>query len=100
MKKYPRILYFIKGSVPTEMDKASALQLGTNVVFRNAVFVPKVGCLEACSGVSGLIPELYSGLPKGEDVIREFEEMEKRFANKFKQEVDEIKKTAWKANET
>ena len=56
-----RILYFINGCTPTEIDVENASQLAGNVVFRNALFVSDEDSLETCDGVAGNVPAIYEG---------------------------------------
>lgn len=75
MKKYPVILFFIASVMPTAEDFEAAEQLGPNVKFRNASFVPAEGCLEKCDGVAGAVPERYAeAYPSAEDAFAAFEE--------------------------
>jgi len=69
VKKFPKILFFIKGSIPTKEDYEAAESLGPNCVFRNASFVPSTGSLEKCNGVAGLVPELYKSEPSAEEAL-------------------------------
>lgn len=71
-KKYPKIIFFIKGSVPKPEDAEAAEKLGFNVVFRNALFVDDGGAPEACDGVAGAIPAKYADFPKAEDALASF----------------------------
>lgn len=80
MKRYPRILYFIKGVMPSAEAQEVAEEYGPNVAFRNANFVPSSGALEACDGVAGDVPETYKNLPTAEEAIEKFE-AERKAAN-------------------
>lgn len=80
MKRYPRILYFIKGVMPSAEAQEVAEEFGPNVAFRNANFVPSSGALEACDGVAGDVPETYKNLPTAEEAIEKFE-AERKAAN-------------------
>ena len=77
MKRYPRILYFIKGVMPSVEAQEIAEQYGPNVAFRNANFVPSSGAPEKCDGVAGAVPELYNKFPKAEEALKTFEENRK-----------------------
>jgi hypothetical protein len=73
VRKWPRILFFINGSIPSEEEVAEAESLGFNVTFRNALFVAAEGALEACDGVAGDVPERYAAkYPSAEEVVEEF----------------------------
>lgn len=80
MKRYPRILYFIKGVMPSAEAQEVAEEYGPNVAFRNANFVPSSGALEACDGVAGDVPDTYKDLPTAEEALSKFEE-ERKAAN-------------------
>lgn len=74
MRKYPRILFFVAGVMPTEEDFAAAEKLGPNVSFRNASAVPNDGALEKCDGVAGKVPARYAeAFPTAEEAIAEYE---------------------------
>lgn len=73
MLKHPRILYFIKGPIPSEDDQFKARQFGTNVVFRNAIFADTLAA-EPCAGVTGEVPPEYAKkYPTAEVAWAEFE---------------------------
>ena len=59
-KKSSRILYFLKGAVPTPEEYADAQRYGTGVVFRNAQFGNHDAPEAAEGGVAGTIPENYA----------------------------------------
>lgn len=71
--KFPVILHFVKGMVPTQEDIAETADYGHDVQFRNAFLLPKKmseGGIEACDGVSGAVPPDYAALfPHAKDVI-------------------------------
>lgn len=72
-RKWPRILFFIIGSLPTEEQIEEAESLGFNVVFRNASFSSDEGALEICDGVTGEVPKRYAEkYPSAEEVIDNF----------------------------
>ena len=54
-----KILFFIKGSCPTEAEREASEIVG-NVVFRNASI--KCEFPESCDGVAGCAPENYKAL--------------------------------------
>lgn len=72
LPKAPRILYFLKGSMPTAEQQIDAMRYGSGVVFRNGSCVPVEGSPEACDGVAGDVPTLYSAMRSGEDAMREY----------------------------
>ena len=72
IKKQPRILFFIKGAVPTVAEMEAAENCGNNVSFRNASLVPKVCNPEKCDGVEGVVPEAYKKLPLAGEVLKSF----------------------------
>lgn len=61
-KNKPRILFFVDGMVPSELDKAEAATLG-KVAFRNAHRINSEDQPEACDYVAGLVPPNYSHIP-------------------------------------
>lgn len=85
MKKAPKILYFIRGSVPTKEEQDEADTFGANVAYRNVEFMGDEAP-EAADGVAGgtyqemeddkpvgepvsLIPHKYRSYPKAADVV-------------------------------
>lgn len=73
MLKYPRILYFIEGSMPTQADIKAVALLGGNTVFRNAHHCGEGHNPEVCDGVSGAVPAVYKAKYKdGSEVIAAF----------------------------
>lgn len=63
MRKYPRILYFIVGPVPTPEDYDDAEAFGPNCVFRNASLAEDdSGAMEICDGCAGKVPQRYADL--------------------------------------
>jgi hypothetical protein len=74
MRKFPRILFFVAATMPTDEDFIAAEKLGPNVAFRNASMIPEEGALEHCDGVAGQIPTRYAeAYPTAEEVIAEYE---------------------------
>lgn len=87
MRKQPRILYFVKGVMPSiEAQEVAGSYGAANVAFRNANFVPEDGALEQCDGVAGEVPERYKEkYPSAEEAIETFEaERKKEIADKKK----------------
>ena len=98
-KRYPRILFFIKGVMPSVEAQEIAEQYGPNVAFRNAHFVSDTEAPEACDGVAGDVPERYKKLPTAEEALKKFEEARKVAAetakkNKAKREAEQDKTEA------
>lgn len=62
MKK-EKILFFIKGFVPTDEERAEAEKLGTKM-FRSARMVSDTSPIEKCDCVYGCVPEQYEHLKK------------------------------------
>lgn len=59
--KKPKILYFIKGSVPTDTDRIEANKYDSaNVIFRNGNAVNNDDRTEDCDGVAGAVPDVYA----------------------------------------
>lgn len=80
MLKYPFILYFIDGTMPTPDDQLAADQLSPcKVAFRNARLVPESGSLEKADGWFGdATPKRYKdAYPNAEKAIAEFVEKRK-----------------------
>lgn len=74
MRRYPQILFFIAGTMPTAKDEADALMLGPNVSFRNASLIVPAATLEKCDGVAGCVPECYAkAFPSAEEAIATFQ---------------------------
>ncbi|AKU43029.1 hypothetical protein RCTITAN_12 [Rhodobacter phage RcTitan] len=55
-----KILYFVRGAAPSPAQLAEAHSLNANVCFRNALAISNEAALEACDGVSGDVPPVYS----------------------------------------
>lgn len=90
MRKYPRILYFIKGVLPSDEAQDVADTLGPNVAFRNANFVAETGALEKCDGVAGEVPARYKeAYPTAEEALK----ISKNKAAENKKAREEAKKT-------
>lgn len=71
--KPAKILYFVNGNLPKPEDYKKASELGANVVFRNANFVPDEDhALEDCDGVAGNVPRVYAKkFPSAEAAVKE-----------------------------
>lgn len=72
-KKYPRVLYFISGTVPSSEQVREAQKFGPNTSFRNATLVSSEGALEAADGVAGDVPTRYADYTSAEDAIAAYE---------------------------
>lgn len=72
MLRFPRVIYFIAGSVPTDAERKEASALGANVVFRNASLIAPENSLEDCAGVAGAVPASYKEKPDALTVISKF----------------------------
>lgn len=111
MKKAPKILYFIRGSLPTKEEQTEAESFGANVAFRNVEFINDAEKPEAADGVAGgsyqetedgkpigepisLIPDSYAHYPKAAEVMAAFKDG-KELPNKAPVEK---KPSAWTAN--
>ncbi len=72
--KYPRILFFVNGAVPTLEHQLAAERLAPcRVSFRNALLVGDEGSLEECDGVFGDVPKRYADkYPTAEEAIAVF----------------------------
>jgi hypothetical protein len=99
-----KVLFFIKGSVPTEVEKSQASEIVGNVVFRNAKFAGGEPP-EICDGVAGCVPENYK---KFETISGETKPAKRGYKPRKAEESDneqEIQQTSlipaetgWKAN--
>lgn len=64
--KYPRILFFVNGAVPTLEHQLAAERLAPcRVSFRNALLVGDEGSLEECDGVFGDVPQATRSIEWG-----------------------------------
>ena len=61
-------IFFIKGSIPTEAEKAAIEKVGTKRI-RNASLVSPNTSLEKCTSVAGAVPEQYTKA-KGIEVLK------------------------------
>lgn len=65
-----KILFFINDSAPTLDETLAADEIGQQVCFRNARYIPTEGALEACDGVAGDVPKRYAeAFPTAEAAI-------------------------------
>lgn len=90
--KFPRILFFVRGSMPSPEALEIAEEMGPNVAFRNAAFVPDDANPEKCDGVAGEIPEAYKKFPKAEEAIKTFKEAREKERAAKKKAREEAKK--------
>ena len=92
--RYPRILFFIKGAVPSVDDIDESEKMGPNVAFRNACFIPEEltdGAFEQCDGVAGAVPKSYANkFPTAKEALEKFEE-ERELAKQALKEAAEKK---------
>lgn len=96
----PRVLYFIKGTVPTLEDQLAAEELAPCLVsFRNAHLVSDVGALEACDAVAGAVPARYKkAYPGVEDAVEAYKKAREEAYKARKEEADTAKKAGLDAN--
>lgn len=62
MSKQLKIIYFVKGTMPSKEAKAAANKYAANnanVVFRNVRFINETDKCEVCDGVMGDVPAQY-----------------------------------------
>lgn len=65
---YPRVLFFIGGTNPTQEEFDKANSMGPGVVFRNAAMISTDGPIEDADAVAGVVPDRYSlALPNIDD---------------------------------
>lgn len=98
-KRYPKILFFIKGVMPSIEAQEVADEYGPNVAFRNAHFVKDSGSLEACDGVAGEVPEAYKKLPSAEEACAAFEKARKESGEKARKNAEKRAEEKAKAEE-
>jgi hypothetical protein len=95
---YPKILFFVKDSVPTGEEQLEALKYGFNVCLRHANIASTESKTETCDGVAGAVPENYIGLPSADIALHNFsealktkiKEQEKTASEALKASIDEI----------
>ena len=95
LTRVPRILFFIKGTVPTLEQQLEAEDLlPARVSFRNANLVLAEGSLETCDGVTGDVPARYKKeYPKAKKALEGFDEARKAAYTKLKEDADTATKT-------
>jgi hypothetical protein len=77
MRNFPRILFFIASTMPSDAESDQAMELGPNVAYRNASLVSTEGALEACDGVAGQVPQRYVyARPSADEAIHKWKEAE------------------------
>ena len=96
----PRVLYFIKGTLPSLDDQLAAEEMAPCVVsFRNAHLVSNVGALEACDAVAGDVPARYKkAYPDVPTAVEAYKKMREASYNARKEEADTAKKAGLDAN--
>lgn len=79
LTRVPRILFFIKGTLPTLEEQLEAEDLApARVSFRNANLVREEGALEICDGVTGEVPARYKkAYPTAKKALEGFAEARK-----------------------
>lgn len=83
MKKAPKVLYFIRGSMPTEEQVEEAESFGIPVSYRNVEFYEEGMTLEECEGVAGDVPEAYAeAYPTAEKAIADYKAGKKAASKK------------------
>ncbi len=98
--KYPVILFFIKGTMPTLEQQLAAERLAPcRVSFRNATLVGDEGSLENCDGVFGDVPKRYAAkYPTAEDAIAAFVKTREEQLAKAEEDAAKAKEAAHAAN--
>ena len=108
--KFAKILYFVKGVMPSNEAQQIALKYGPNVAFRNANFVSDNGAPEDCDGVAGDVPKLYKKFKDADEVLKEFNERQAELMKGNAKKETKVakdpepekanppKKAGWKAN--
>ena len=90
--KSPKILYFIKGTLPSDEAYDVADNFGTNVAFRNVDFIVETNALEDCDGVAGEVPAAYAKkYPTAEKALEQFKVERKKAAELKKAKRDKGK---------
>lgn len=70
--KQPKIIFFTRGIVPDEKEKAAIKAIPFPLSIRNASHIgPRDGC-EPCAGVMGHVPKQYADFPDGKKVAVEY----------------------------
>jgi hypothetical protein len=95
LTKLPRILFFIKGTVPTLEQQLEAEDLApARVAFRNANLVLAEGSLEVCDGVTGDVPKRYKdAYPTAKKALEGFAEARKAAYEKLAKDADAAAKS-------
>lgn len=95
LTKLPRILFFIRGPVPSLEQQLEAEDLSpARVSFRNADLVLAEGALEVCDGVTGEVPARYKkAYPTAKKALEGFAEARKAAYEKLAKDADTSKKT-------
>lgn len=95
LTRVPRILFFIKGTVPTLEQSLEADELAPmRVAFRNADLVSAEGSLEACDGWHGdATPKRYrEAFPTAEEAAEAYKKAREEAYAAKKQAADDAKK--------
>lgn len=95
LTRVPRILFFIKGTVPTLEQQLEAEDLvPARVAFRNANLVAPEGSLEICDGVTGDVPDRYKkAYPNAKKALEDFAEARKAAYEKLAKDADAATKS-------
>lgn len=91
--KFPRILFFIEGTLPTPEQRAEIFKYGPNAAFRNARMATGDHSPEPCDGVTGEVPDAYKKMPSADDAM-------KAFAKAQDDEIKRLKATAKEADKS
>ena len=75
MKKLPKILDFIVGSVATELEQGEIDSISANVSLRNASMINPEWTPEVCDGVAGMVPESYAHMPNPDQALTKMKEI-------------------------
>lgn len=59
-RRASKVIYFVKGALPSKEDYEAATAIGPGVVFRNALKLVNGAPLENCDAVAGAVPEDYA----------------------------------------
>lgn len=80
--RFPRVLFFIGGAMPTAEQLDAASKYGPGVVFRNAGLISPDAPIEDADAVAGIVPDAYKTvLPSADDYDAMKTHMEARDPN-------------------
>lgn len=67
-RRASKVLYFVRGAMPSAEDYVAARAIGPGVVFRNALKIVGGAPMENCDAVAGAVPEDYANtFPSAEE---------------------------------